>query len=272
MDLGNKTLTGILRTIAAENVLVGYNTYRNRKGRIIVKISYEEPLSSDHKEDSISQDGFDRNRVSFRRMSDTQCKRNYNRARKFDKSRKEQNLTSEFIETARNSEEIIHSTPVPVVLDSSQCVPDQCLLESSATHVTTDHSQSRVEPFLDNCDSSISDTPERIGSNTCEIPDSVEITIEPKISKSSPYKSRVYDSERFDSPLEAAKEPCDKKNCSFGPTPDKVDPAAVWSDNDKNKHDYIIKKCPHCHLQVCMLCMKCRGRHKKYFVKPPPWD
>ena len=63
MDLGNKTLTGILRTIAAENVLVGYNTYRNRKGRIIVKISYEEPLSSDHKEDSISQDGFDRNRL-----------------------------------------------------------------------------------------------------------------------------------------------------------------------------------------------------------------
>ena len=43
MDLGNKTLNGILLAIAAENDLVGYNTYRNRKGRIIVKISYEEP-------------------------------------------------------------------------------------------------------------------------------------------------------------------------------------------------------------------------------------
>ena len=36
MDLGNKTLNGILKTIADENDLVGYNTYRNKRGRIVV--------------------------------------------------------------------------------------------------------------------------------------------------------------------------------------------------------------------------------------------
>ena len=47
MDLGNRTLNGILEIIAAENDLVGYNTYRNRKGHIVVKISFEEPSESD---------------------------------------------------------------------------------------------------------------------------------------------------------------------------------------------------------------------------------
>ena len=269
MDLGNRTLNGILQTISAENDLVGYNTYRNRKGRIVVKISFEEPSTFDQKEGS--QVGFDTNRISFKKMSETQCRRNFNRTKKF---RKDQSSATDSIEAPRNSDEIIHSTPVPNVLEASQCISDPCLPESPVTHVTSDPDLSCEEPFHDVCDSLISDTPEKPGSiNTHEISvDPIKIAIEPKIPKAHPRKSRVYDSDKFDSPQEAADEPCDKKNCSFGPTPDQVDPSVVWSEHDKDKHEYIIKKCPHCDLQVCMLCMKYRGRHKKYFVKPPPWD
>ena len=77
------------------------------------------------------------------------------------------------------------------------------------------------------------------------------------------FKSKIYDSEKFDCPWKAAKEPCDNKNCSFGPTPDNIDRSSIGS---------YIKKCPHCDLIICMLCIKYRGRHKKYFAKPPPWD
>ena len=55
MDLGNRTLNGIMETIAAENDLIGYNTYRNRKGHIVVKISYVEPTESEMKVDHNSE-------------------------------------------------------------------------------------------------------------------------------------------------------------------------------------------------------------------------
>lgn len=256
MDLGNKTLNGILQAIADENNLVGYNTYRNRKGRILVKITYEEPSECDTKEDSNSE--FDSHRISFKRMSDTQSKRNYQRAKKF----RDQNETVNSIETPRNSEEIDLSASTPIDLETSTCVEDSCLSESPVTRVTSDHDQSREEPFHDVPESVSSVTPDSVGSSP------QEVKSEPKIWKPPPrskFKSKVYDSEKFDCPWEAAKEPCDNINCSFGPTPDKIDHSVIGIDN-------IIKKCPHCDLIVCMLCRKYRGRHKKYFIRQPPWD
>ena len=81
MDLGNKTLNGILKTIADENDLVGYNTYRNKRGRIVVKISYEEPSELDKKVDTNSE--FNSNQNSFKKLSKNQSKRNFHRARNF---------------------------------------------------------------------------------------------------------------------------------------------------------------------------------------------
>ena len=282
MDAGDKTLNGILNSISAENDLVGYNTYRNRKGRIIVKISYEEPEESEPSESSEvcdqqeeSHDGFDKSRISFRKMSETQCKRQYYRTRNYPP--KNQKLAKDIIEAPRKSEEIIHSTPVPFVLDTSQCIPEECLPESPVTHAVSDHDQSCEESFHDVCDSLvIPESPEKIGSVSHldpQVPDPVEIKMKPKISRPK-FKSRVYDSDKFDSVHDALKEPnCDKKNCSFGPDPDNVDPSVVWTKDDKREdQEWIIKKCPHCNLQVCMLCMKYKGRHKKYFTDPPPWD
>ena len=255
MDLGNRTLNGILEIIAAENDLVGYNTYRNRKGHIVVKISFEEPSESDQIEDNNSE--FDSKRVSFRKMSKAQSKRNFNRAKKF----RDQNSNIENqIEIARNSDS---SAPTPDVLDVSQCVEDPCLPESPVIHVPLDHNHScEAEQFHDVLDSMPSVTPDR--SNPCELKEETEIR-KPFVYSKSKYKSKVYDSDRFDSPWDAAKEPCDNINCSFGPTPDKIDHSVIGIDN-------IIKKCPHCDLIVCQLCRKYRGQHKKYFVKPPPWD
>ena len=148
-------------------------------------------------------------------MSETQCKRNFNRTRKFNKPVKDQSSAKDCTEAPRHSEEIIHSTPVPNVLEASQCIYDPCLPETPITHVSADHDESCEEPFHDVYDSLIVDTPDKPGSNTPEIPDSIRITKEPKMSKSHSFKSRVYDNEMFDSPQKAAKEPCDKKNCSL---------------------------------------------------------
>ena len=65
----------------------------------------------------------------------------------------------------------------------------------------------------------------------------------PFVYSKSKYKSKVYYSDRFDSPWDAAKEPCDNVNCSFGPTPDKIDHSVIAIDN-------IIKKYPHDDLIV----------------------
>ena len=87
MDAGDRTLNGILKSIAAENDLVGYNTYRNRQGRIIVKISYQEPSEKCDQQEK-SNDGFDKSRISFKKMSETQLKRQYHRTRNFTKNLK----------------------------------------------------------------------------------------------------------------------------------------------------------------------------------------
>ena len=263
MDLGNKTLNGILEAIAAENDLVGYNTYRNRKGRIIVKISYEEPSESDQIEDSNSE--FDSQRISFRKLSKTQSKRNFHRAKKF----RDQNSTvpniENSIEIPRNADS---STSTPNVLEVSQCANDPCLPESQATHVISDHDHScEAEQFHDVPDSISSVTPdvqypsESDGSNSSG--QKADIWKPPPYT---PFKSKVYDSDKFKTPWDAAKEPCDSKNCSFGPTPDKIDQSVV------DAPDNIIRKCPHCELIVCQLCRKYRGRHRKFFITPPPWD
>ena len=272
MDAGDRTLNGILKSIAAENDLVGYNTYRNRQGRIIVKISYQEPSEKCDQQEK-SNDGFDKSRISFKKMSETQLKRQYHRTRNFTKKEKDT------IEAPRKSDEINQSTPVPFVLDTSQCVSEDCLPESESpvTHANSDHDQSCEEPFHDVCDSFISEPPEKIGSISHldpQVANSVEIKLEPKISQPHKKKSRIYDSDKFDSIQDALKvSNCDKKNCSFGPDPDNVDPSVVWTkDNPREDQEWIIKKCPHCNLQICLLCMKYRGRHKKYFINPPPWN
>ena len=168
MDLGNKTLNGILEVIAAENDLVGYSTYRNRKGHIVVKISYEEPSESDKFEDNNSE--YDSERVSFRKMSKAQSRRNFIRAKKF----RDQNSSSEKqIEIARSSD---LSTTAPDVLDVSQCVEDPCLPESPVTHVTPDQNHScEAEQFHDVPDSMPPSTPDLVGSKPCELKEETEI-------------------------------------------------------------------------------------------------
>ena len=257
MDLGNKTLNGILLAIAAENDLVGYNTYRNRKGRIIVKISYEEPSSQINQIDDINSE-FDSQHTSFRKMSNAQTKRNFHRAKKFRDKINDESIVKDPIENPRNSDS---SASTPNVLDVSQC--DPCLPpglpESPATHVIPDHKQScEAEQSHDGPDSSTPFvTPVSNGSNSNGLK---------KKSAWRLSKSKVYDSDKFETAWDAAKEPCDNSNCSFGPTPELIDQSIV--DASEN----ILKKCPHCELIICMLCRKYRGRHRKYFIKPPPWD
>ena len=265
MDLGNKTLNGILKTIADENDLVGYNTYRNKRGRIVVKISYEEPSELDKKVDTNSE--FNSNQNSFKKLSKNQSKRNFHRARNFRCQDTPESQNENSIEMPRNSEENNLSESTLNVLEVSHCIEDPCLSENPATRKpppNSEHDLSCDEPFHDVSESPNCVTPELIGSNSS--------SLEPKAEK-PPYKplplperKPIYDKEKYESPWEHAQHPCDNTNCSFGPTPDAIDYSVVGIS------DPILRKCPHCDLIVCILCRKYRKIHRKYFIKPPPWD
>ena len=269
MDLGNKTLNGILQAIADENNLVGYNTYRNKRGRIVVKISYEEPAESDQNLDNNSE--FDSNRVSLKRMSVNQSKRNFHRAKRF-RHPTGFNHQNASVEVPRNSEENSFSASTPNVLDVSTCIqdPDPRLPESPVSHeINSDLDQSCEEPFHDVPDSPTCVTPDLAGSNSeKQQHDSSNhipyFLLEKENFVYNPL-CHTYDKKKYKTPWEHADQPCDNQNCSFGPTPDKIDYSVV----DTN---HVIKKCPHCDLVVCVLCRKYRGIHRQYFINPPPWD
>ena len=256
MDLGNKTLNGILQAIADENNLVGYNTYRNKRGRIVVKISYEEPAEMDQNLDNNSE--FDSNRISLKKMSVKQSKRNFHRARRFRHPTGVNNQDTS-LELPRKEEENVFSASTPNSLEVSQCIqdPTPCLPQSPVNHEeNSDQDQSCEEQFHD-------------------IPDSPNC-VSPDLAISNPVKQRqtsssfdplcdTYDKGKYKTPWEHADQPCDNKNCSFGPTPDKIDYSVVGI-------NHVIKKCPHCDLVVCVLCRKYRGIHSHYFKNPPPGD
>lgn len=264
MDLGNRTLNGIMETIAAENDLIGYNTYRNRKGHIVVKISYVEPTESEMKVDHNSE--FDSERKSFKKLSKNQSKRNFERAKNFRDQNSVESQTDNSIETPRNSEEVTHSTSTPNPIDVSHCTSDSCLLASPVIHVETvthsDHDHSHEEQFHDVSDSTTNFVTPDLAASKPSVPEEKSVIWRPK---PLPERKPIYDKEKYDSPWDHAKQPCDNVNCSFGPCPDQIDYSVVGVGP-------IIKQCPHCDLVVCILCRKYRGQHRKYFITKPPWD
>ena len=130
MEFGDKNLSGIVKTLAENNVVVWWNTFRKKNGRIMLKVEFEEYSESDK---DLNSD-FNPQNVSYKKLSENQSKRNYHRAKRF---REEKDNS---IEHPRNFE-IRHSTPVRDILDPSDCIND------SPAHCFDEKSVSREHPI-----------------------------------------------------------------------------------------------------------------------------
>ena len=124
MDFGDRNLSGIVETLAKNNQVVWWNTFKKKNGRIMLKVEFADTFRSDQ---DLSSD-FNPQQVSYKRLSENQSKRNYHRA----KRHREKSDTS--IEHPRNNG-ISHSTPVRDILDPSDYnVPSEhCLQEKSVS-------------------------------------------------------------------------------------------------------------------------------------------
>ena len=79
MDLRHSTLYRLLESLDENNDRLGWNMYLNKRGRIIVKICYEENTRFDSSEAFDLQYGF----LSYRRKNNTELNRNHLRAKNF---------------------------------------------------------------------------------------------------------------------------------------------------------------------------------------------
>ena len=130
MDLGDDILNGVVAAIASKCRAIGWNTCKLKSGKILLKVWYDgdkEKSGITQCDQDNSNSEFNPNHVSFRKMSEKQCKRNFHRAKRFRENS---------IEQPRSDSEIEHSTSTPNVIESTACF-DQC------KHSTEESSMSR---------------------------------------------------------------------------------------------------------------------------------
>ena len=113
---------GILKTLAENNDVVWWNTFRKNNGRIMLKIEFSDCLDIENNQDSKSK--FDPRFISYKKMSQNQNKRNYLRAKQF------RDQKDDSIEQPRtNPTEILHSAPVQIDLDLSPVLAESNVSE-----------------------------------------------------------------------------------------------------------------------------------------------
>ena len=234
MDLKDVNLNGILQTLAANNKVHWWNTFKKRNGRIMLKIEFDVQTNLDANMDCLSD--FNQQSVSFKRLSETQRRRNFNRAQEFRRNQEDS------IELPRNK--IDHSTPVRVP-DSSICVSDPCLSEKSTTRDLSELHASYEEPYHDAHDSVISVTHEEPASSPAHPQQQKEATVEKDRRKSDtkpkPKSNNLY---QF----------CKRRDCSFG-----IDPPNAFNypiDNSLNP-DLPVTLCVKCaDFRMCANCLQ----------------
>ena len=256
MEFGDKNLDGIVKTLAENNHAVWWNTYRKKNGRIVLKVEFAEDIGSDQ---DLSSD-FNPQHASYKRLSENQSKRNYDRAKKH----RDQKDSS--IELARNSE-ILHSTPVPH-LDLSKAsnikaTSLHCLYENSATHTP-----------IENIHESLSREETISGSITPNSPDSsvfndaVDQSFEQKIivNKSSdpPTQGSNLDSMDLDH-----RSDCETESDNEGQCPSQYS-KCFYSQNykpieipDDDPEQHLVC-CVRCRINFCTTCFRTRKRHKRH--------
>ena len=122
MDLKDKNLMGILKTLAENNDVVWWNTFKKNNGRIMLKVEFSGCLDIENNQDLTNK--FDPRFTSYKKMSQNQNKRNYLRAKQF-RDQKEDSIE----QPRTNSTEIFHGTPVQIGLDLSPVLAESNVSE-----------------------------------------------------------------------------------------------------------------------------------------------
>ena len=237
MDLGDVNLNGILQTLAANNNVQWWNTFRKRNGRIRLNIEFGDPTHLDERRDCASDNNLQNG--SYKRVSLTQRKRNFIRAQEFRRNQ------DDSIELPRNK--IDHSTPV-YHPDISNCVSDPCLSEESITHDQSEQHASYEEPFHDADDGSqISATHEEAVISPIQPKQQQKNTIEKDQGKSDSKpkrKPRTKDMYQL----------CKRTDCTFG-----INPSNAFRypmDNSWNP-DLPVTFCVKCpDFRMCANCLQ----------------
>ena len=84
MDVRRGTLYRLLESLDENNEQLGWNMYRNNRGRIIVKICYDDETNLDLNSETTE---YSHQTVSFKRKSTKEIKRNHLRAQNFRKKK-----------------------------------------------------------------------------------------------------------------------------------------------------------------------------------------
>ena len=118
MDLRRGTLYRLLESLDENNEQLGWHMYRNKRGRIIVKIVYDEETNLDL---NCETSEHSHQTVSFRRKSTKEIQRNYQRAQNFrDNIQPAKRPRNSSPEITRHNLENSNSSPTPK-LDVSKC-------------------------------------------------------------------------------------------------------------------------------------------------------
>ena len=128
MDLRHGTLYRLLESLDENNERLGWNMYLNKRGRIIVKICYEEDTKLNSSE--ISDLPF-RN-VSYRRKTNKEIQRNHLRAKNFKENiqpTKRPRISSP--EFPRQN--LQNSSPIPNI-DVTRCEEENSCVSEPSTH------------------------------------------------------------------------------------------------------------------------------------------
>ena len=256
MDLGDVNLNGILQTLAANNKVHWWNTFRKRNGKVMLKIEFDNQIDSGENMDYMSD--FNQHSVSFKRRSETQRRRNFNRAQEF---RRNQDVS---IELPRK---IDHSTPGRIP-DISNCVSEPCLSPKPSAHDESELHASYEEPYHDARDGSISATheePVNIPTQSKQFKEDHTTEKDQGKSESKPKSEVLTDvkpARKFKfKPL------CKRQDCSFGSDPSN---AHRHVDNSWNPElpSTICSQCPDFHM--CANCFsmysyKLHAHHIDFF-------
>ena len=141
MDLRNSTLHRLLESLEENNECLGWNMYRNKRGKIIVKISYDEET----KLDLNSECDLSHQNVSFRRKTNKEIKRNHQRAQNFREiSQPSKRLRQLSPEIPRQN--LNNSSPIPNITDISNCEEEASGLESTTHDLSTSSQYLETEP------------------------------------------------------------------------------------------------------------------------------
>ena len=284
MDTNNATLKQLLDTLSENNGSADWNMYKNKRGKVIVKISFDKTLDDANKIPDMNLDNEDPFGTKFRTVSDNQGKRNYLRAKSYSKKRKLSN-SPEILRNVSVSEK----DPGNVSMYSPRCLSTESMTHIAEASVCSDsliQSSPEASVCLLNQSASICEGSNDAGSDranqaadedhlvTTSNTDETEshyLDSQPSSNHDiSQYTPTPFDSDsesNYDNNAEYLdvwpeyREPCDKSGCDYRPSD-----MEGYDENNQlglrpNGTHELYYLCELCGRKFCDSCVWVRRRH-----------